>query len=104
MPPLFQSIQGFAGAAGVGILCLVGLFLIVSGLAENLPTVATLLLSSSGWSAVATFPILVVAYVIGLVAIASVDSGRGLTASAVRALSATPLAARYAQVEQEAEI
>jgi hypothetical protein len=30
MPTLFQSIQGFAGASGVGILCLVGLFLIVS--------------------------------------------------------------------------
>jgi hypothetical protein len=104
MPALFQSIQGFAGAAGVGVLCLVGLFLIVSGFAENLPIVATVLLGSSTWSAVATLPILVVAYVIGLLAIASVDRERGLTASAVRALSATPLAARYAQVEQEAEI
>jgi hypothetical protein len=30
MPTLFQSSQGFAGASGVGILCLVGLFPIVS--------------------------------------------------------------------------
>jgi hypothetical protein len=30
MPTLFQSIQRFAGASGVGILCLVELFLIVS--------------------------------------------------------------------------
>jgi hypothetical protein len=37
MPTLFQGIQGFAGASGVGILCLVGLFFIVSVFATNLP-------------------------------------------------------------------
>jgi hypothetical protein len=104
MPTLFQSIQGFAGASGVGILCLLGLFLIVSVFAENLPTAATLLLGSSNWNAVAAFPILVVAYVIGLLAIALVDRGNQLSASHLNALSAAPVAARYGQLEQEAEI
>jgi hypothetical protein len=30
MPTLFQSIEEFVGASGVGILCLLGLFLIVT--------------------------------------------------------------------------
>ena len=104
MPTLFQSIQGFAGASGVGVLCLGGLFLTVSVFADNLPTAATLLLASSNWSAVATLPVLVVAYVIGLLAIALVDRGPRLTHSGIRALSQGGVAARYGQLEQEAEI
>jgi hypothetical protein len=103
MPTLFQSIQGFAGASGVGVLCLLGLFLIVSVFAENLPVVATLLLKNNNWTAIATLPILVVAYVIGLLAIALVDRGK-LPASHLSALSEAPVAARYGQLEQEAEI
>jgi hypothetical protein len=104
MPTLFQSIQGFAGASGVGILCLVGLFLIVSVFADNLPTIATLLLTSSNWSAVATLPVLVVAYVIGLLAIALVDRESRTTNSRVSSLSQGAVAVRYGQLEQEAEI
>lgn len=104
MPTLFQSIQGFAGAAGVGVLCLAGLFLTASVFANNLPTVATLLLASSNWSAVATLPVLVVAYVIGLLAITSVDRGTRLTNSGISALSQGAVAARFGQLEQEAEI
>jgi hypothetical protein len=104
MPTLFQSIQGFAGASGVGILCLIGLFLTVSVFADNLPTVATLLLASPNWSAVATLPVLVVAYVIGLLAIALVDKGTRLTNSGINALSQSAVAVRYGQLEQEAEI
>jgi hypothetical protein len=104
MSTLFQSIQGFAGASGVGVLCLLGLFLIVSVFAENLPAVATLLLGSNNWTAIATLPILVVAYVIGLLAIALVDRGNRLPASHIGALSEAPVAARYGQLEQEAEI
>lgn len=74
MPTLFQGIQGFAGASGVGILCLVGLFFIVSVFATNLPYLATLLISSANWAGIATVPVLVVAYVVGLLAIALVDS------------------------------
>jgi len=104
MPTLFQSIQGFAGASGVGVLCLLGLFLIVSVFAENLPVVARLLLGNNNWTAIATLPILVVAYVIGLLAIALVDRGNRLPASHISALSEAPVAARYGQLEQEAEI
>src|SRR4249919_2981465 len=102
MPTLFQSIQGFAGAAGVGVLCLRGLFLIVSVFAENLPTIATIFLRNNNWTAIATLPILVVAYVIGLLAIALVDRGNRLPASHIGALSEAPVAARYGQLEQEA--
>ena len=85
-------------------MCLVGLFLTVSVFADNLPTVATLLLASSNWSAVATLPVLVVAYVIGLLAIALVDRGTRPTNSGISALSQRAVAMRYGQLEQEAEI
>ena len=104
MPTLFQGIQGFAGASGVGVLCLVGLFFIVSVFATNLPYLVTLLVSSSNWAGIATVPVLVVAYVVGLLAIALVDRGNQLTASALNALIEGPIALRYGQLEQEAEI
>jgi hypothetical protein len=104
MPTLFQGIQGFAGASGVGILCLVAVFLIVSVFADNLPTIAKLLLASSSWSAVATLPVLVVAYVIGLLAIALVDKPNRLTGPGISLLSHGAVALRYGQLEQEAEI
>jgi hypothetical protein len=104
MPTLFQGIQGFAGASGVGVVCLIGLFLTLSVFADNLPRVATLLLVSSSWSAVATLPVLVVAYVIGLLAIALVDKSPPLTSSVIKALEPSAVAARYGQLVQEAEI
>ena len=79
MPTLFQSIQGFAGASGVGVLCLAGLFLAASVFADNLPVVAKNLFASPNWSAVANLPLLVVAYVIGPLAMALVDRGTRLT-------------------------
>ena len=104
MPTLFQSIQGFAGASGVGVLCLTGLFLIVSVFADNLPAAATQLVASSNWSSVASFPVLVVAYVIGLLAIALVDRGTPVSDSVIDVLSQGSVAQRYAQLEQEAQI
>src|SRR5688572_26621654 len=104
MPTLFQGIQGFAGASGVGILCLVGLFFIVSVFATNLPYLATLLIGSSNWAAIAAVPILVVAYVVGLLAIALVDNANQLTVSTFAGLIEGPIAMRYGQLEQEAEI
>src|SRR5687768_3670707 len=104
MPTLFQNIQGFAGASGVGVVCLIGLFLTVSVFADNLPKVATLLLDSSSWSAVGTLPLLVVAYVIGLLAIAVVDRSTPLTSTGIAALGSGAVAARYGQLVQEAEI
>ena len=94
MPTLFQGIQGFAGASGVGILCLVGLFFIVSVFATNLPYLATLLTSSSNWAAIAAVPILVVAYVVGLLAIALVDNANQLTVSTFAGLIEGPIAMR----------
>ena len=102
MPTLFQGIQGFAGASGVGILCLVGLFFIVSVFATNLPYLLSLLVSSSNWAAIAAVPVLVVAYVLGLLAIALVD--RGSQTASLSQLVEGPVAMRYGQLEQEAEI
>ena len=104
MPIPFQTISGFAGASGVGILCLIALFLIVSVFATNLLTVATLLIASSSWSAIATLPLLVVAYVVGLLAIALIDPAKRSTISEMNTLREGPLAARYVQLEQEGEI
>lgn len=104
MPTLFQGIQGFAGASGVGILCLVGLFFIVSVFATNLPYLATLLISSSNWAGIATVPVLVVAYVVGLLAIALVDRDSKSAGPALSALIEGPIAMRYGQLQQEAEI
>jgi len=103
MPTLFQNVQGFAGASGVGIVCLVGLFLIVSVFADNLPKVATLLLGSSSWGALATLPLLVVGYVVGLLAIALVDRGTPLTPAGIKVIGSGVVAARYGQLVQEAE-
>jgi hypothetical protein len=65
MPTLLQGIQGFAGASGVGILCLSALFFGGSVFATNLPTLADFVASSKTWSGIVTVPILVVAYVVG---------------------------------------
>jgi|SRR5215472_14501390 len=100
----FHTLSGFAGASGVGILCLIGLFLIVSVFATNLPTVATLLIESSTWSAIASLPLLVVAYVIGLLAIALIDPTRRSIVSELNTLRDGPMAVRYVQLEQEGEI
>jgi hypothetical protein len=104
MPTLFQGIQGFAGASGVGVLCLSGLFLAVSVFADNLPLVATNLLTSPNWSAVAAIPVLVVSYVVGLLAIALVEGTPRSPGLAAGALGIGAVAARYGQLEQEAEI
>jgi hypothetical protein len=55
-------------------------------------------------AAIATVPVLVVAYVVGLLAIALVDRRNQLTALPVNVLFEGPIAMRYGQLEQEAEI
>ena len=103
MPTLLQGIQGFAGASGVGVLCLTALFCGSSVFATNLPTVADIVASNATWSGIVTVPLLVVAYVVGLLAIAIVD--RPVTPQGVELGRLDGIAAqRYSQLEQEAEI
>lgn len=103
MPTLLQGIQGFAGASGVGILCLSALFLGGSVFATNLPTVAEIVASSTTWSGIVTVPILVVAYVVGLLAIALIESQMRVHPIELGSLQGVA-AQRYSQLEQEAEI
>lgn len=104
MPTLFQAVQGFAGASGVGMLCLTGLFLIVSVFATNLPLVTTWLVADANWSALVSLPVLVVAYVVGLLAIASVEACTPATDLDIQGLRDPAIASRYSKLEQEAEI
>ena len=103
MPSMLQSVQGFAGASGVGVMCLTALFFGASVFATNLPALADFVASSTTWSGIVTLPILVVAYVVGVLAIAVVE---GITSRGVVALGALQgiAAERFSQLEQEAEI
>src|SRR5690242_15419631 len=64
-----DSLGTFAGAAGVGALCILGVFLLLDCRAPTLfPTVEEYAKTAT-WSAVAAVPVLAIAYVIGLVLI-----------------------------------
>ena len=103
MPSLLQGIQGFAGASGVGVMCLTALFFAASVFATNLPALADFIAVSTTWSGIVTIPILVVAYVVGVLAIAVVE---GVTSAGIVELDALQglAAQRFSQLEQEAEI
>lgn len=103
MPSLLQGIQGFAGASGVGVMCLTALFFGASVFATNLPALADFIAVSTTWSGIVTIPILVVAYVVGVLAIAVVE---GVTRAGIVDLDALQglAAQRFSQLEQEAEI
>ena len=103
MPSLLQGIQGFAGASGVGVMCLTALFFGASVFATNLPALADFVAAMTTWSGLVTIPILVVAYVVGVLAIAVVE---GVTSEAIVELDALEGlgAQRDSQLEQEAEI
>jgi hypothetical protein len=103
MPSLLQGIQGFAGASGVGVMCLTALFFGASVFATSLPALADFIAVSTTWSGIVTIPLLVVAYVVGVLAIAIVE--RFTNAGNVELDALQGLAAqRFSQLEQEAEI
>lgn len=61
-----ESISTIAGPAGIGALCLLGVFLFLDGRAPSLfPTVETYAKTAT-WGVVAAVPVLVMAYVAGL--------------------------------------
>src|SRR5262245_3111571 len=104
MPTLFQAVQGFAGASGVGMLCLTALYFIASAFATNLPAATDKLVANPNWSAIVSLPLLVIAYVIGLLAIASVEGYSSLAGSDLQGLRDAAIASSYGKLEQEAEI
>lgn len=103
MPSLLQGIQGFAGASGIGVMCLTAIFFGVSVFATNLPALVDFVVVSTVWSGIVTVPILVVAYVVGLLAIAFVESATGAGTPELEAVQGLA-AQRFLQLEQEAEI
>ena len=103
MPSMLQGIQGFAGAAGVGVVCLAAFFWGSSVFATNLPLVANIVAASAAWSSVVTIPIVFVAYVVGLLAIAIVESVTARSTVELAALQGLA-AQRFSQLKQEAEI
>jgi hypothetical protein len=103
MPSLLQGIQGFAGASGIGVMCLTALFFGASVFATNLPALVDFVAVSTTWSGIVTIPIVVVAYVVGVLAIAVVE---GFTSPGIAELDTLQglAAQRFSQLEQEAEI
>src|ERR1039458_3000987 len=73
MPNIGDSLSTFAGPAGVGALCLLGVFLFLDGRAPSLFPTFEQYAKTSSWSVVAAVPVLAVSYVLGLsIMIASV--------------------------------
>ncbi len=110
----WQSIQGFAGATGVGALALLGLFLFTDGLAPNtLPTVEVYA-KTAIWGVVVAIPLLSIAYVAGLLAMGAADAIAGRLPWSDRsdrmidlqrlAGAADVVSTRYQQLRQEQEI
>ncbi len=61
-----DSISTLAGPAGVGALCLLGLFLFLDGRAPDLFPTFEQFAKTASWSVVAAVPVLAVSYVLGL--------------------------------------
>jgi hypothetical protein len=98
----FESIQGFAGPAGVGVLCLVAIFFIVSAFADNLPS--KLKQTAPSWGAVATVPVLLVGYVLGLLAITVVLRPSSADVLALAGAADSPAVSQYLKTMNEAEV
>jgi len=84
-------------------MCLTALFFGASVFATNLPALADFVAVSTTWSGLVTIPILVVAYVVGVLAIALVESVTNAGIVELDALQGLA-AQRFSQLEQEAEI
>jgi hypothetical protein len=84
-------------------MCLTALFFGASVFATNLPALADFIAVSTTWSGIVTIPILVVAYVVGVLAIAVVESVTGPGIVELDTLQGLA-AQRFSQLEQEAEI
>jgi len=67
----WQNIEGFAGAAGIGALCFLGIFLFLDGRAPDLFPTVEFFAKTTTWSIVAVVPVLAISYIIGLVTINS---------------------------------
>jgi hypothetical protein len=69
MSGVTDSLGTFAGATGVGALCILGVFLLLDGRAPALFPTLEEYAKTATWGVVAAVPVLAIAYVIGLVLI-----------------------------------
>lgn len=65
----WASLQGFAGAAGVGSLAVLGIFLAVDSLHHDVLPVLEFYAKTATWAIVAAIPAAAIAYVLGLLLI-----------------------------------
>jgi hypothetical protein len=95
-----ESITAVAGPAGVGALCILGVFLFLDGRAPDLfPTVETYAKTAT-WGIVAAVPVLVMAYVLGLFLISGAVLAVQLTFGPASELEAADIA-RLAAISAE---
>ena len=64
----WQNIEGFAGVAGVGALCFLGIFLLLDGQNSELFPTVEIFAKTATWSIVAAIPVISIVYLIGLLA------------------------------------
>ncbi|MCU0633823.1 MAG: hypothetical protein MUE41_03020 [Gemmatimonadaceae bacterium] len=109
----FESAGAFAGAAGVGALCVLGVFLLLDGRAPGVFPTVEFYARTATWGIVAAVPVLAITYVVGLLAITgtvgllelalgpSIGSG-ALDAAAFAAVDTdSPIGQVYLQLRQE---
>lgn len=69
-----ESAGAFAGAAGVGALCFLGIFLLLDGLSPGVFPTVEFYARTATWGIVAAVPVLAITYVVGLLALTGMGS------------------------------
>jgi hypothetical protein len=67
-----ETAGAFAGAAGVGALCVLGIFLMLDGMAADVLPTIEFYAKTATWGIVAAVPVLAITYVIGLLVVGGV--------------------------------
>lgn len=73
MPNTSEALGSFAGATGVGALCLLATFLLIDGRAPNLFPTVEVYAKTATWGIVAAVPVLAISYIAGLLVISGAE-------------------------------
>src|SRR6185436_16121358 len=73
MPNTSEALGSFAGATGVGALCLLAMFLFIDGRARNLFPTVEVYAKTATWGIVAAVPVLAISYIAGLLVISGAE-------------------------------
>ncbi len=65
----WNTIQGFAGATGIGAICILGFYLIIDGSNSKIYHYLNTYAKTPSWTLLASIPSLAIAYIVGLYAI-----------------------------------